>query len=606
MKLVGSNICTVARKKPLLNRKIFQSVVPLYFGTALFLYTRRLRTVIIKVSIFFEVVTKGSVLLKFYRKFPGYFNGWTICSFIIVMLILLPNISIIISFFTEKTANWQHIQEFILPTLLKNTSIIIIFTGGLSILIGTSLAWLVSAYDFPLKRFLNWALILPLAIPPYIAAYTYNGILNYTGIIQSTLRNQFGIQVKQAYFDIMTLPGTIFIFTLFLYPYVYMITRAFLANQSASLIENARILGSNSFEIFFKVVLPISRGAIIGGVSLVLLEVLNDYGVVQYFGVPTFSTAIFQTWFGMSDLNAAIKLSATLMLIVFIILILERILRGRKKYSYASPKIRPLSPIRLNGWRAFLVSSYPLIILALGFIIPFLQLVQWMLLTFEKIADPVFLNLIYNSILVAFIGSLMIVTFAVIIANFARIHESLLSNFSARVIILGYSIPGAVIAVGIITVFINTDEFLFTFYESLGMEPMLYLSTSLFMLISAYVIRFLAVGFNAIESGFDKIGNKYTEASRTLGWGVTRTFFKVDLRLIKGAILSGFILSFIEILKELPLTLILRPFNFDTLSTKAFQYASDEQIHEASLASIIIVVVSGVAIYIFHHLLEKE
>lgn len=531
---------------------------------------------------------------------------WTVLSLIIVILILLPNVSIIFNFFTEQTDNWAHIREFILPELLKNTTIIVLFTSILSILIGTSLAWLVSAYDFPLKGLFKWTLILPLAIPPYIAAYTYNGILNYTGIIQKTLRNHFDIQVNQTYFDIMTLPGSIFIFTLFLYPYIYMITRAFLASQSSSLIENARLLGRNAFEIFFRVVLPISRGAIIGGVSLVILEVLNDYGVVQFFGIPTFSTAIFQTWFGMSDLNAAIKLSATLMFIVFAILIIERLLRGRKRYSYSSPKVRPLKPIRLRGWQAFAAFSYSLTILGLGFIIPFTQLTQWTLLTYEKIADPVFISLIKNSLIVAIVGSLMIVVFAVIIANFARMHQSFISNASARVVILGYSIPGAVIAVGIITVFIKTDNLLFGVYEALGKEPELLLSTSLFMLISAYVIRFLAVGFNAIESGFDKIGNKYTEASRMLGMGITKTFFKVDFRLIKGAILSGFILAFIEIIKELPLTLILRPFNFDTLSTKAFQYASDEQIHEASLASIIIVIISGIAIYIFQHLLEKE
>lgn len=546
------------------------------------------------------------LFLRFYRKLPSYLNLWTVFSIIIVILILLPNVSIIINFFTEQTENWEHIREFILPLLLKNTSIIILFTSVLSILIGTSLAWLVSAYDFPLKGLFKWTLILPLAIPPYIAAYTYNGMLNYTGVIQTTLRNHFNIEVNQAYFDIMTLPGSIFIFTLFLYPYVYMITRAFLSSQSSSLIENARLLGRNSFSIFFRVVLPISRGAIIGGVSLVILEVLNDYGVVQFFGIPTFSTAIFQTWFGMSDLNAAIKLSATLMFIVFSVLILERIFRGRKQYSYSSPKVRPLTPTKLTGWKAWTVFGYSFTILSLGFIIPFIQLTDWMLLTYEKIADPVFTSLIINSLIVALVGAFFIIIFAIIIANFARMHRSFISNASARVVILGYSLPGAVIAVGIITVFIKTDNLLFGFYEAIGKEPMLFLSTSLFMLISAYVIRFLAVGFNAIESGFDKIGNKYTEASRTLGMGLTKTFFKVDFRLIRGAVLSGFILAFIEIIKELPLTLILRPFNFDTLATKAFQYASDEQIHEASLASIIIVIVSGIAIYVFQHLLEKE
>ncbi|MFD1040086.1 ABC transporter permease [Virgibacillus byunsanensis] len=544
--------------------------------------------------------------MKFYRKLSSYLNIWTLGSLFIVILILLPNISILFNFFTEETSNWQHIKEFILPNLLKNTTIIIIFTGILTILIGTSLAWLISAFDFPLKRFFKWGLILPLAIPPYIAAYTYNGMLNYTGVIQTTLRNNYNVTVSQSYFDIMTLPGAIFIFTLFLYPYVYMITRTFLSNQSASLIENARLLGRNSFEIFFKVVLPISRGAIVGGVSLVLLEVLNDYGVVQYFGIPTFSTAIFQTWFGMGDLNAAIKLSATLMFIVFSILIIEKFLRGRKRYSYSSPKVRPLTPIQLRGWRGWIAFGYSLLIFGLGFLIPLIQLLDWVLLTYEKIADPVFTSLIFNSLLVAIVGASMITVFAIIIANFARIHQSVLSRASAQITILGYSIPGAVIAVGIITVFIATDNILFGFYEFIGMDPMLYLSTSLFMLISAYVIRFLAVGFNAIEAGFDKIGNKYTEASRTLGMGMTKTFFKVDVRLIKGAILSGFILSFIEILKELPLTLILRPFNFDTLSTKAFQYASDEQIHEASLASIIIIIISAIAIFIFYHALEKE
>ncbi|KHE68402.1 iron ABC transporter permease, partial [Halobacillus sp. BBL2006] len=429
---------------------------------------------------------------------------------------------------------------------------------------------------------------------------------NYTGVIQTTLRNDWGMEVNQKYFDILTLPGAVFIFTLFLFPYVYTITRAFLANQSASLVENARLLGRNPWEVFFRIVLPISRGAIVGGVSLVLLEVLNDYGVVQYFGVPTFSTAIFQTWFGMNDLNSAIKLSATLMVIVFAILILEKVLRGRKKYSQATAKARPLSPIKLRGTRGWIAFTYCLVIFLLGFLVPFVQLVDWMFLTFQKIASAEFTTLIWNSLLVSFVGAGMIVVFAVIIANFSRMHQSFVSKSAARVTILGYSIPGAVIAVGISTVFIQIDNILFSFYESIGMEPTLFLSTSLFMLISAYVIRFLAIGFNSIEAGFDKVGNKFTEASRMLGMNLTKTFFKVDLRMIKGPLMSGFILAFIEILKELPLTLILRPFNFDTLSTKAFQYASDEQIQEASLASIIIVLISGIAIYIFHQVLEKE
>ncbi|MBM7580335.1 ABC transporter permease [Jeotgalibacillus terrae] len=544
--------------------------------------------------------------MKVFRKIPGYLNIWSLLSLIIVILILLPNLTILINFFTEKAENWAHIQEFILPDLLKNTGLIMLFTGLFATLVGTSLAWLVSAYDFPMKKFFKWALILPLAIPPFIAGYTYNGILDYTGVIQTTLRNNWDMTVNQSYFNILNLPGAVFIFTMFLFPYVYTITRAFLAHQSASLVENARLLGRNSWEIYFKVVLPISRGAIVGGVSLVLLEVLNDYGLVQYFGVPTFSTAIFQTWFGMNDLNSAIKLAATLMFIVFAILILEKVMRGRKKYSSTTAKSRPLKPIKLKGSKAWIAFGYCLLIFMLAFMIPFIQMIDWMFLTFEKIASPEFTSLIMNSVLVSFIGAALVMVFAVIIANFARMHQSFISKSAARVTILGYSIPGAVIAVGISTIFIDLDKWLFAFYEAVGMEPSLFLSTSLFILISAYIIRFLAIGYNSVEAGFDKIGNKYTEASRMLGLNLTKTFFKVDLRMIKVPLISGFILVFIDILKELPLTLILRPFNFDTLATKAYQYASDEQIHEASLASILIVVISGIAIYIFHQVLEKE
>lgn len=544
--------------------------------------------------------------MKFFHIRSNYKNIWTWLSIIIVLLILIPNATILVNFFTKKAESWDHIQQYILPDLLTNTSALLVFTGLLTILIGTSLAWLVAAYDFPMRGFFKWGLILPLAIPPYIAGYTYNGLLNYTGVIQTALRNQWQINVNQSYFDILTLPGAIGIFTLFLYPYVYTMTYSFLSQQSATLIENARLLGRSATEIYFRIIIPITRGAIVGGVSLVLLEVLNDYGVVKYFGVPTFSTAIFQTWFGMGELNSAVKLSANVMFIVFGLLILEKILRGRKKYSYATSKVRPLAPVKLTGFRRWMALSYCSLIFMIGFLIPFIQLVDWMFLTYHKVVSADFFELITNSIFVATIGAFMIVMFAVIIGNFARMQQGLMAKSFARVTILGYSIPGAVIAVGISTVFIQLDKYLFGFYEVLSINPSLHLSTSLFMLISAYVVRFLAIGYNSVEAGFDKIGTTFTEASRTLGMNVTKTFFKVDLPMMKGPLISGFMLAFIEILKELPLTLILRPFNFDTLSTKAFQYASDEQIHEAALPSLVIVLVSGLAIYFFYHVLEKE
>ncbi|GGM42465.1 ABC transporter permease [Paraliobacillus quinghaiensis] len=544
--------------------------------------------------------------MRIIRNISIHLNIWSILSILFVILILSPNLSIILQFFSEPNENWEHIKQYMLKKYIINTLILVVFTGLFTTLIGVSLAWIVTAYDFPFKRFLKWGLMLPLAIPPYIGAYTYHGILNYTGLIQSTLRNSFDISVNQRYFDIMNMPGAIFIFTLFLFPYVYTITRAFLEKQSASMIENARILGSNGWRIFFRIVLPISRVAIVGGVSLVILELLNDYGVVKYFGIQTFSTAIFQTWFGLGDLTSAIKLAGTLMLLVLIILLLEKIIRGRRKYSYASSKIRPLQPNHLKGWKASITTIYCFGIFSFAFLFPVIQLILWMFMTYEKVLSKEFYSLIGNSILVASVSALLIVIIALVIGNFTRLNNSIFAKIASKITILGYSIPGAVIAIGVLTLFLDLDKALFGFYARLGMSPTLLLSTSLVMLSFAYVIRFLAIGYNSIEAGFEKVGKNFTEASRTLGMSVTKTFFKVDLKLIRGAVVGGFILAWIEIIKELPLTLLLRPFNFETLATKAFQYASDEKIHEAAIPSLFIISISALLIFFFYKILDKE
>lgn len=533
-------------------------------------------------------------------------NMWTVSAAIIMILLFLPNLTIVKGIFTPSNENWAHMKEFVMGSFIKTSFILISATAILTIIIGLSLAWLIVQYDFPLRRFLKWTLILPLSIPPFIGAYTYHGILNYTGVIQTTLRDQFGMSLNQSYFDIMNLPGAIFIYTMFLYPYVYTITRIFLSQQSASLIESARMLGKGSWRTFFQVVIPISRVSVIGGASLVVLEVLNDYGVVKYFGIQTFTTAIFQSWFGLGDIETSIKLAASLMGFVIVILMIEKLLRGRRQYSYSTTKVRPLQLIQLKGFKALLATSYGLIILSLGFFIPIAQLIDWTILTFGTIPMSEFMSYVKNSVLVAGISATVIIIFALIVGNFSRLVHGKVANLLPKLSILGYSIPGAVIAVAVVTAFIGLDRFLAPLYQLLGINTTLVLSVSLIMLISAYIIRFFAIGYNSIESGYDKIGTDFRDASRLLGVGLTKTFFKVDLPMLKGAIISGFLLIFIDILKEIPLTLILRPFNFDTLSTKAFQYASDEKIMEASQASLLIVGISALAIYIFYKFLEKE
>ncbi|OCL25817.1 iron ABC transporter [Orenia metallireducens] len=510
------------------------------------------------------------------------------------MFVLIPNANILLNIFKPANQNWNHIKEYLLKDYIINSAVLVLFTGFFSILIGLIPAWLITQYQFPFRNFFKWSLILPLAIPPYIGAYTYNGLLNYTGVIQTSLRNYFGISVNPIYFDIMNIKGAIFIYTIFLFPYIYIITRSFLAKQSASLVEAARTLGRSSFEIFWYIILPITRTAIVAGGSLVVLEVLNDYGVVKYFGITTFSTAIFKTWFGMGDLISAVRLSALLMIFVFGVLLIEKFSRGGKRFSYSTTKVRPLSRTKLSGIKAFLVSALCSLIFVIGFLIPTLQLLYWSWLSYAKILDVDFFIFSFNSIFVALLASILIIIISIIVANTVRISDNILAKVYSKVAILGYSIPGAVIAVGILLFFIGLDKFI-------GSGKLILTSTIL-MLIFAYIIRFLAIGYNSIESGFDKVGKSFFEASRTLGLGITKTFFKVDLPMIKPAVISGFLLVLIEILKELPLTLILRPFNFDTLASKAFEYASDEMIHEAAISSIIIIFICCLAIYGIHKL----
>ena len=524
------------------------------------------------------------------------FNGWALLSTIISLMIVLPNIDIIIHLFQKPNKTWYHIKEYLLKDYIVTSIIVVFFTVLLSIIIGVTLAWFISAYDFPFRKFFRWALILPLAIPPYIGAYTYSGMVSYTGVIQRFFRSILGVELNQKYFDIMSIEGAIFIFTLFLFPYVYMVTMTFLEKQSAGLIESARLLGSSAIGIFFRVIIPVSRGAIVAGSTLIALEVLSDYGVVSYLGVQTFSTAIFKSWISLGDVDSAIRLAGILMVVVFIIISSEKALRGRKKYSFTNTKVRPIKRKNLKGFNKFIVTLYVLIIFSLGFLIPVLQMIAWAIASYKNIYYSQFLSMIFNSVILASGCSLLIVIMALIVANYVRTRSGLLSKIYAKVTLIGYSIPGAVVAITMILFFVDIDN------KIKGLA----LSTSIIMLVFAYVIRFLAIGYQNIEGGFEKIGNKFTEASRTLGYGVTKTFFKVDIHMLKPAILGAFALTFVDIIKELPLVLTLRPFNFYTLSTKVFEYANDEMIPESAIPSLIIVFVSFVAIYFLYKVADKE
>jgi len=540
------------------------------------------------------------------RGLSRFRNGWIVISVSGALVVLLPSIYILVGLFRKQSENWPHIRQYLLADYALHSLWLVLGTGAFALILGLTLAWLVAAYDYPLRRFFAWAFVLPLAIPPYIAAYTYSSMLSYTGSVQTFMRNVLGLTPDQKYFDIMSMKGAIFIFTLFLFPYIYLIVKTFLEKMSASFIENARLLGKGPFYIFFRVVLPMSQAALAGGLSLVAFEVLNDFGVTKHFGIPSFTTAIFKTWFGMYDIDSAIRLAALLMSFIVGFFLIERLVRRRKKISPPTARMSPLRRRKLRGLpaaAAFLLSA---IVFLFAFLIPVVQLLVWARWTYRDVLNAKFAGMLFNSLFASFVSIAILLLFAVIVTNVGRSYRSLFALSLPKLMSMGYAIPGAVLSIGVLAVFISLDRRLGGLYELLGFGAnKLVLSMSLAMLIFAYVIRFLSVGVSAIESGFEKTGNKYTEASRLLGYGMTRSFFKVDLPLIRGAMFTGGILAFMEIVKELPLTLLLRPFNFDTLATKAYQYASDEQIHQASVPSLFIIAVGIAAVFFYHWLGEK-
>jgi iron(III) transport system permease protein len=538
--------------------------------------------------------------MKFLKKLKKGAPGWFIATAVIIILLLVPTLNIIVNLTGEAGDNWEHVKKYLLQNYFHNSLILVLTAGALTAILGASLAWIIAAYDFPGRDFLSWGLILPLAIPPYIGAYVYQGIFNYTGPLQTFLRNQFGISVSQRFFNLMNLRGAIFIYTIFLFPYVFLMTKAFLAKQSASLLESARLLGKSDSKIFFKIILPLARGAVVAGSSLVMMEVLNDYGVVKYFGISTFTTAIFKSWFGMGDLATSVRLAVMAMLVIFVVLFLEKLLRGGRRYSYSTSNIRPLSRRKLKGKLKVLAQIFSYGVFLLGFLLPVLQLSYWSILSRGgELVET--LSFAFKSFLTGGGAAVIILLGAVIVATTARMSSNLISNLLARITILGYSIPGAVIAVGVLIFSLQLDSFWQSLQGFVGLELNFILTNTLAVLFFAYTVRFMGIAFNSVNSGYDKIGESYFEAARTLGKSVTASFLKVDLPLLKPALMSGFLLVFIEIMKELPLTMILRPFNFDTLATKAFEYASDEMIYRAADLSLVLIILLAAAVYLITH-----
>jgi iron(III) transport system permease protein len=519
---------------------------------------------------------------------------WLFLSLLIVVLISIPLLEVIAQLFKPGSNITEYISNTIQLGYVSNTFNLIFGIGSIALLVGVGTAWVVSNYNFFGRNLFNWSLILPLTIPSYIIAYTYAGIFDYAGPIQSYLRNNHGEETARAYdYDIMTMGNLIVIMALVLYPYVYVASRAAFSMQATNYLEAARSLGKNSTNVFFRIALPLARPAIVGGLFLVIMEVLNDYGAMKYYGINTFTTEIFKVW--AIDLNSAVSLAALLLVIVFGLLTLERWQRGKANYV-ESAKPRPLKRKKLTGWKAVVAFTVCFLPLAIGFIVPVIQLSSWAIDTAPKIVDKEFIIMAYNSIVLAFMAAVSIVITALIIIYAMRLNRGKLNKQLSRIAVIGYAIPGAIIAVGVMQ-----------FAGSVGEASGILLIGSIVMLIFAYVVRFLAVGFNTIEAGFEKTGASIDESARSLGSSPIRSLFRVHIPLVKTAILGGAILAFVDVMKELPLTLILRPFDFDTLATNAYEQAKiNEAVPESAPAALIIIIIGIIPIFLLHKIMNRK
>ncbi len=513
-----------------------------------------------------------------------------------VIILLSPVLLLALRTWGLETDNWDHLLKFLLGEAVITT----LWLAFLSVLgagvIGVLGAWLVSCFDFPFRNTFEWLLVLPIAIPPYIAAYVYAGMLSYTGSVQTAARG-WGLQIPQNWLDIMSLPGAVFIFIITLYPYVYIIVKSFLKQHSAQFIENARVIGYDSRGILVKVILPLIRIPLMGAMILVLMETVSDFGVVKYYGLQTVSTLIFKAWFGMRDLGLAGRLSLGLLAGILIIQSAEEWLRGRRGYSIGSGKSGALSPVKLRRFGRTLAVGFLTAVFGIAFVIPVGQMIFWAALAWEKVDVFSILNVFGSTVVMSTLAALIILTLSVLIGHRTRFMGSRISRLINRMTQVGYSVPGAIIAVGTLILFVSLDGLLYPVYQVFNPETKkLVLSSGLVMLLFAYVVRYMAIGYSSVQSGFTKIGSRFREAAGVLGYNPGQTLMKVELPMLQRSLLAGFILVFIDVLKELPLTLLLRPFNYDSLATLVYVYAGDERIHEASIPSLAIVGISLIAV----------
>lgn len=531
-------------------------------------------------------------------------RGWSVAAFLIAALVLMPVIAVAWLALNPTENIWPHLVNSVLPRYLTNTVLLTIGTGVMAAVMGTITAWLVGMYEFPGRKYLQWLLLLPLAVPAYIGAYALADFLDYAGPVQTTLRDWFGWQSARDYWfpRIRSLEAAIIVLSAALYPYVYLLTRMAFNEQSGAAYEVARALGTGPFAMFRRVGLPLARPAIVAGAAIAMMEAVADYGVVSYFGVQTLNTGIFTTWLERRNAGGAAQLACMMLLVIMILALWERFSRRNARFHQSARQSRPIIRQRLQGGKGIAATLICCIPFAMGFVLPVGVILSYALAYPEGWLTPGLGLAIWHTVSLGGMAALLTVIMALIMVYGVRISGRPLPRLLLPVTTIGYAAPGAVLAVGILIPMAALDHRLADIWLALtGTDPGLILTGSGAVIILAYTVRFFAIGQGAIDGAFARVPPTLSMAARSLGRNRSKVLRDVYMPLMRGSVASALLLVFVDCVKELPATLLLRPFNYETLATRVHEKASLEDLGNAAPAALIVMAVGIIAVILLNH-----
>ena len=552
------------------------------------------------------------------RPVRGHGSGAALLPIVFALLcaaaVLFPLAGVLASFADLRASldTLLHLAGTVIPRAAGETAALVLLVAAGTIVLGSTSAWLIAAYEFPGRRIFEWALLVPLAMPAYIVAYAYTDFLQFSGPLQSALRSGFGWERGDYWFpEIRSIPGAAFVFTVTLYPYVYLLARTAFLARTAAMADAARSLGCSPLRSWLRVNLPMARPAVAAGAALALMETVADYGAAAYFGLQTFTTAIYRAWFSLGDRIAASQLASVLLVVVLALMAFELRARGRARYVAAPNSARPAQRTSLAGGRGFVAAVACCLPLVAGFVVPTAILVMLAAPAVNELDTVRYLQWVWHSVSLGAGAALIAVTIAVALAYAVRLvpagAAATAVGLAARLMNLGYAVPGIVIAVGLLLPLAAFDNALDAWLKArFGVGTGLLLTGSVAALLYAYVVRYFAVGFQPIEAGLARITPAMDASARSLGASPREVFARVHLPLLAPSLAAAALLVFVDVMKELPATLVLRPFNFDTLAVIAYQFAADERLGEAAIPSLTIVAVGVLPVILLSRAIARS